>query len=59
MQDILVLASEERQAEILSRQPNGSWPIEPVVVETGTLSISGIGFTAPLDASYINTHRRA
>ncbi len=56
VRDILVLQSESIGAEVYSRQADGSWPFEPVMVTDGDLVLPGIGFSAPLHNLYADTH---
>ena len=48
--DILILASENRRAEVLSRQADGSWPAEPIIVTEGDVCLPGIGFVTALSS---------
>lgn len=35
-------------AELLRRNEDGSWPLQPLSLEAGTLTLDSIGFSAPL-----------
>lgn len=56
VQDILVVYSESIGAEIFTREPDSTWPFEPVTVTDGNLRLPGIGFSAPLFGPYADTH---
>jgi Uma2 family endonuclease len=56
VRDVLLVHSTRIEAELLSRQPDGSWPAEPLLVrEGGTLTLDGIGLALPLRALYRTT----
>ncbi len=51
--EIILLRSTSIQAEILHRNPDGTWPSEPQIIGAdGDLILDSIGFTAPLRAAY-------
>ena len=51
--EIVLLRSTSVQAEILRRQPDGSWPEQPEVVsDDGELRLDSIGFAEPLRSAY-------
>ena len=56
VREVLVVHGTRIEAELLSRQPDGSWPAEPVRVhDGGTLALGGVGLTLPLRAIYRTT----
>lgn len=57
--EILVLKTAEIGAALLRRNADGSWPNEPVSVETGDLTLASIGFTVPLSVAYRTTRLAA
>jgi Uma2 family endonuclease len=53
LQEILVLHTAERRADLLRRQDDGAWPDNPLTIEDGgTVTLESIGFAAPLAAFY-------
>ena len=52
VQEILVLKTVSIGAELLRRGPDGSWPSQPLSIETGDLTLESIGFSMPLSAVY-------
>ena len=42
-------------AELLRRNPDGSWPSQPLSLETGDLTLESIRFNFPLAAAYRTT----
>ena len=51
--EIVILRSTAIGAEVLRRQPDGSWPEQAEMVgPDGTLRLDSLGFAAPLRASY-------
>ncbi len=55
IQEILVLNSAKIGAELLRRAQDGSWPSQPLAIETGDLMLASIGFSTPLAAAYRTT----
>jgi Uma2 family endonuclease len=56
VREILVLRTVEVGAELLRRQPDGSWPKEPEAIESGgDLLLESIGLRLPLAALYRTT----
>lgn len=55
VQEILVLRTATIRADLLRRNPDGSWPERPEVVRGGELALDGIGFRAQLEAIYRTT----
>ena len=54
--EIVVLRSTSIVAEILRRQPDGSWPEQPeLVTGDSMLRIDSIGFAEPLRSAYRTT----
>lgn len=54
--DILLLRSSDIGAELLRRQPDGSWPADPEKLgPDDELRLDSIGFAAPLRLAYRNT----
>lgn len=52
VKEIAVFQSLSIGAELLRRQPDGSWPREPEAVEAGDLALESIGVAFPLAAAY-------
>jgi len=53
MAEILVLHTAEIRGELLRRQDDGSWPLNPVHLVAGDdVTLESIGFTAPVAALY-------
>ncbi len=51
--EILVVSSLARRADLLRRQPDGTWPEQPARIEAdGTLDLASIGLTLPLAEIY-------
>ena len=59
VQEILVLKTASIAAELLRRNPDGSWPRQPLSIETGDLALESIGFRLPLAAAYRTTRLAA
>jgi len=59
VQEILVLKTASIAAELLRRNPDGSWPSQPLSIETGDLALESIGFRLPLAAAYRTTRLAA
>jgi Uma2 family endonuclease len=51
VREILVLKTVAIGAELLRRQPDGSWPKQPTAIDSGNLILESIGFSAPLAAT--------
>ena len=58
VREILVLRSVSIGADILRRQPDGSWPQEPESITAGDLVLDSIGFRTPLADIYRTTRLR-
>ena len=57
VKEIVVVHSSRVFAELLRRQPDGSWPKEPEEIgEAGTLRLEAIEFSMPLKAAYGKTY---
>jgi Uma2 family endonuclease len=59
VQEILVLKTASIGAEVLRRNQDGSWPSQPLTIETGELTLESIGFRIPLAAAYRTTRLAA
>ncbi|WP_342446962.1 Uma2 family endonuclease [Methylocapsa acidiphila] len=59
VQEILVFSTASIGAELLRRNPDGSWPSEPLMIETGDVTLESIGFSFPLVAAYRTTYLAA
>jgi len=59
VQEILVLKTASIGAELLRRNPDGSWPSQPLSIESGDLRLESIGFNFPLAAAYRTTRLAA
>jgi len=57
--EILVLKTASIGAELLRRNQDGSWPSQPLSIETGDLTFESIGFSIPLAAAYRTTRLAA
>lgn len=56
VREILLLHSTRIEAELLRRQPDGTWPAEPLLVRDGeTLALDSVGLALPLRAIYRTT----
>ena len=53
--EILVLRTAVIGAELLRRNPDGSWPKQPIVIDSGDLTLESIGFRIALSAAYRTT----
>jgi Uma2 family endonuclease len=54
--EIVLLRSTSVQAEVLRRQPDGSWPAEPEILSGDeALRLDSIGFVEPLRSAYRTT----
>ena len=47
------------EAELLRREPDGTWPEKPEAIETGTLNLECVGFSVELAAFYRTTRLAA
>ncbi len=59
VQEILVLKTAKIGAELLRRAPDGNWPPQPLVIESGDLTLESIGLSIPLAAAYRTTRLAA
>jgi Uma2 family endonuclease len=59
VQEILVLKTASIGAELLRRNEDGSWPSQPLPIETGYLTLKSIGMRIPLAAAYRTTRLAA
>jgi Uma2 family endonuclease len=51
--EIVLLRSTSVQAELLRRQPDGSWPAEPeIIAGDDALRLDSVGFAEPLRSAY-------
>ena len=55
VQEILIVHTAAIGAELLRRNPDGTWPERPHVVEQGELALDSIDFRVPLTALYRTT----
>jgi len=55
VREILVLETVKIGAELLRRNVDGTWPREPITIESGDVTLESIGFTFPLAAAYRTT----
>lgn len=55
VQEILVLRSAAVGAELLRRNPDGTWPERPQTITEGDLVLDSVGFREPLAALYQKT----
>jgi len=55
VQEILIVHSTAIRAEVLRRDAAGNWPEQAIMIETGTLTLRSIDFTAELPALYRGT----
>ena len=55
VQEILILHSAQFGAELLRRNPDGSWPAQPVTIDDGDMELASIGFRVRLVALYRTT----
>ncbi len=53
--EILVLSTAVIRAELLRRNPDGTWPRQPLTIEGGDLVLQSIGLSLPLAAAYRTT----
>jgi Uma2 family endonuclease len=61
LREILLLHSTRIRAELLAREPGGTWPAEPLALDdpAAELRLPSLGFTAPLAAFYAGTELAA
>ena len=55
VREILIVRTVTIGAELLRRNPDGTWPERPLAIEQGELALDSIGFSAPLTALYRTT----
>ena len=55
VREILVLHGDTIRAEVLRRNPDGTWPQRPHAITEGDLVLGSVGFSAPLVALYRTT----
>ncbi len=53
--EILVVRSDAIGAELIRRQPDGTWPEQALSLSEGALTLESIGFTCDLEALYRGT----
>ena len=56
VQEVLVLHTVRIAADLLRRNPDGTWPAETAPLTTGDLVLDSIGFRVPLAEIYQDTH---
>jgi Uma2 family endonuclease len=59
VREILILHTDAIGADLLRRQPDGTWPPDPQEIGTGDLLLDSIDFRAPLPALYSTTRLAA
>jgi Uma2 family endonuclease len=52
VQEILILRTAAIRADLLRRNPDGTWPQRPETIEKGELRLASIGFATPLADIY-------
>ena len=55
VQEILIVRSDRIGAELLRRNPDGTWPDRPLSLEGGELTLESLGFTVSLQELYRTT----
>ena len=55
VREILVVRTATIGAELLRRNPDGTWPKRPAIIEEGELVLDSIGLRTPLTAVYRTT----
>ena len=55
VREILVLRTASVGADLLRRQPDGSWPERQITVESGDLTLESIGYSGPVAVFYRTT----
>ena len=55
VQEILVVRTATIGGELLRRNPDGSWPQQPLTVAEGDLTLESTGLTIPIAAAYRTT----
>jgi Uma2 family endonuclease len=57
VREILLVRSTDVAAQLLRRQPDGSWPAQPQMIDQGgEIALESIGFAVPLIEFYDDTH---
>jgi Uma2 family endonuclease len=54
--EMLVVDSMRKFAEVWRRDAAGAWPVDPQVVDQGSIRLGSIDLDLPLDDIYIGTH---
>jgi len=56
VREILAIRSTRIEAELLTRNPDGTWPAEPEIIDSGgVVTLASIAFATPLVAIYRTT----
>jgi Uma2 family endonuclease len=55
VREILVLGTTAVGADLLRRNPDGTWPDRPLVIDQGNIALEGIDYTAPIASFYRTT----
>jgi Uma2 family endonuclease len=55
VREILIIRSVTIGADLLRRNPDGTWPEKPETIEEGDLVLDSIGFRAPIGSLYRTT----
>jgi Uma2 family endonuclease len=55
VQEILVVRSDVVGAQLLRRNPDGTWPVVPAAIDSATLDLQSIGCEVELKALYAGT----
>jgi len=55
VREILIVRTASVGAELLRRNPDGTWPDRPLAVEEGDLTLESVGFSVPLFSLYRTT----
>jgi Uma2 family endonuclease len=55
VREILILHADTVAAELLARQPDGSWPERPILIAEGALALASIGLPINLAELYART----
>jgi Uma2 family endonuclease len=56
VREILAIRSTRIEAELLIRNPDGTWPAEPEIIDPGdVVTLASIAFATPLAAMYRTT----
>ena len=57
LQEVLIVQSTSREAQIFRRDAEGAWPRDPETVDSGgTIRLSSIGLELPMSEAYRGTH---